>query len=299
MAKGMRNVRLRILLCLGMLVCLGAGTASQPGRDKPVQEPVTALVVLVSGLKDEDASSALRGQQPFVETVPVCGKPMISRVLEALRSCASVGKIVIVGPKEAEKTMKPLLQAREAYVPAGEAVPERLRAAAPQLEGLTLVVPSDLPLITADALDRLIERCREVPDADIHYPLVEKKVCEARYPWERRTYARFRDGTFSGGHILVFKADFIKRHFDKIESIYLARKSPGRMLKIIGFRKALRYLVHNLAISDVVAAIERKYDCKARYIITEDVDLATDFNRPDETPYVEKVVRDRGMCPPQ
>ena len=52
-------------------------------------------------------------------------------------------------------------------------------------------------------------------------------------------------------------------------------------------------MIGRLRIRNVVESIEKKYTCRSRYIITDEVDLATDLSTPSEIEHVEKVLKER------
>ena len=278
-----------LLIVSGLFVHAEARAGDEPTR----ASDVTALVIAISGMKG-GAETKLPGTEEMpVEMTPVYGKPMICWVLEALRSSRRVRSTVVVGDDNLRKVLEGMLKDNEKFVTAGGKLSDRLAKGSESIKGFVLIVPPDLVLITPEGVDGLIEECSKSSDVDMFYPVLKKKICVGKYPWEKRTYARFKDGIFTGAHVMVFGAEFLNNNHDKVVSMYLSRRSPLKMMKLLGFRGVLRFLFRRLRLRMVVDAIEKKYDCRTRYIITDDVDLATDFSSPSEMKHVEKVLKER------
>lgn len=256
-------------------------------------ETCEALVITISGMKGEPAAKISSAEELPLELIPVYGKPMISWVLEALRASRRVRGTTIVGSERLRKALDGYLKDTETFVVAGDKLTDRLAAGNKLLEDTVLVIPPDLVLITPDGIDNLLEECAKAKNVDIFYPVLKKEVCVSKYPWEKRTYARFRRGVFTGAHIMVFGNGFLRDNYSKVESLYLSRKSPIKMIRLIGFRRTFRFLIGRLRLRDIVDAIEKRYECKAKYIITDDVDLATDISESSEMGHIERVLRER------
>ena len=113
--------------------------------------------------------------------IEIHGKPMVSYVLDILRSHSEIGKIVVVCPKEVSERLK--------AVPELIAVEERggllenLKAGLSQLDPdkLALIATADIPLLTHEAIDDLLKQAA-THNADIYYPVVKREACEARFP---------------------------------------------------------------------------------------------------------------------
>ena len=123
-----------------------------------------ATIVLAGGRAD--AVAAQQRGAPNKAFVEIGGKPLVTRVLEALRSTPSIGRIAVVAPPGAHNL--------PALALADERRPDRVRITASLRSGLrgfppdddVLVVASDLPILTPQAVDDCVERTRRL-DADV------------------------------------------------------------------------------------------------------------------------------------
>ena len=105
--------------------------------------------------------------------IPFEGKPFIAWVMEALRDCASVERIAVVGPKELCGT--PVAGLADLVVPEATGIFENFCAGIEALgsAGKVLVMASDNPLLSARALEDFLGRC---PEADVCYPILRGEV---------------------------------------------------------------------------------------------------------------------------
>ena len=130
-----------------------------------VSERICA-VVLAGGPADD--ISAMQPGAPNKAFVEIEGVALVGRVLAALRASASVLRIVVVAPESMRS--HPALAAADELRPDGIRITDSLRSG---LSGLprdldTLVVASDLPVLTVVAVDDFAQRVRQL-DADVAY----------------------------------------------------------------------------------------------------------------------------------
>ena len=130
-------------------------------------------------------------------------KYMIEYVVETLRESESIDRIAVVGPKD---KLESAIGGIVDYVieGTGSIVSNILLALEcfPEANKI-LVVTSDIPMITREAMEDFIARCNE-KDVDLCYSIVDKKVNDQKYPGVRRTYARLWEGRFTGGNVFCF-----------------------------------------------------------------------------------------------
>lgn len=203
------------------------------------------------------------------------GQPLVVRVLAALRACAAVDRIVVVGPTE---PLRALVGPGVEVVPEQGSMMRNVEAAIGEVgaTGPVLAVASDLPLLTGRVLDDFLGRCQT--GADFYYPVVPQAVIEQRYPGARKTYVRVTDGTFTGGSVLLFAADVIGRVRPFVEQILAARKKPWVLAQMFGWAVVMKFASGRLSIAELEA---RAYDVtgiRARAVIVGSPELALDVD---------------------
>lgn len=167
--------------------------------------------------------------------VAIAGKPMLRHVLDALSATTHVGRTYVVGDIKCDGA--------EVISPRGSLL-ENLVAGmeATGAEGPVLVATSDIPLVTAEAIDDFIDRCGDL-SADLYYPIIPRDASEERFPGVRRTYVRLAEGTFTGGNIVVMNGAFVSKNMDLMRAVFDARKSPMRLARLIGSATLVRVVL--------------------------------------------------------
>lgn len=210
---------------------------------------------------------------------PVNGRPMLCWVLDALAGAGSVSGVTVVGQAPAEAAC--------ARVPDQGGFVDNLFAGL-QAAGpgeVVAVATCDIPFLTPEAVDDLVRRGLAL-GADIVYPIVAVERCQARFPGVPRTSLRLREGRFTGGNVTLLRRGFVDAQRGRIEAAYAARKSPGRLAAMLGAGVTLR-LAATLALrrpllglADLEVAISRQVGGRARALISDYAELATDLDRP-------------------
>ena len=156
-------------------------------------------IVLAGSLNDKGLREV--SGEAYEALVTVGGKPMIEYVLAALENSPSISRIILVGPRELEKipVSKPITRVENTIT-----MMENLRLGLKHVgkEDYVLLASSDIPLLTAEAVEDFLARSRK-REGDLFYSVVEKGVNEKYFPGMQRTYVKLRDGTFTGAIFLL------------------------------------------------------------------------------------------------
>lgn len=181
------------------------------------------------------------------------GRPMAAYVLDALLASRYVEGAVYVGPTTPE------LAARvQRVVPGGakvsESVKQGLEAALERFPEATriLVATADLPWLEAAAIDDLLEHA---PKAALVYPIVARAVSEARFPQAKRTYARLREGEFTGGNFFLLEPAAVPKLVPLVERFYAVRKAPLAAARLVGFGVLFKFVLGRLSLREAEARV--------------------------------------------
>ncbi|MEO6834935.1 MAG: nucleotidyltransferase family protein [Candidatus Tumulicola sp.] len=249
-------------------------------------KPICA-VVLAGG--PTDALARLQPGAPNKAFVAIGGVTLVERVLSALRAASSIGRIVVVAPPAVRA--HPGLALADELRPDGVRITESLRsglAGFPPDDGV-LVVASDLPILTAAAVEDFAARAHDL-DADIAYGCVEKFVHVARFPEVPHTWARLRDGTFCGGGLVSMKPRVLPLLERFIERLGAARKHPFRLASLFGWDVLARYAVGRLAIADAETRAARILGAPVRALVSPFAETAVNVDRVTDVALAEALV---------
>lgn len=232
--------------------------------------------VVLGGGDPNDPFAAAHGV-PVKALIDLDGRPMAAWVLEALRRSGRVARVAYVGPLG--PGMRELVDVPLAdtggLLSNLEAGVEALRPAG---GGRVLVVTADVPLLTAGMLRDLLDAAdREAPGADLVYPVVRREDCEAAFPGVKRTYARLRDGTFTGGNVFLLDPRLVRE--PRLRAVWAQRKNPLGLARLIGWGTLAGLLTGRLTVAALEARVSRLLGARARALVTPHAAVGTDVDK--------------------
>ena len=228
--------------------------------------------------------------------VPIAGKTMLQHVVDALRGSSHVGEIYIIGNTQCAgdpKVVEPRGDFTENLVAGVEACSEAERI---------LVATSDIPMVTAEAIDDFIRRCEAV-DADFYYPIVAREASERRFPGMHRTYVRIAEGVFTGGNVVLLSRRFVLENAKIIQAVMDARKSPVRLAKVMGVGVLVRAIVAQLiwpgalGLKHLEEVAARILNARVKVVQTPYPEIAADVDRPEQIDTIERYYSMEGDSP--
>ncbi len=203
--------------------------------------------------------------------VPYRGRPMAEWVLEAL---AQAGLEAIYVGENPGLSPPPRLT-----LPDRGSLLENLEAAMREVKGQALVATGDIPHLTPEAVAFVLE---SAPEAAFVYPIVPKEVVEARFPGSRRTYARLREGTFTGGNLLLLDRDLFYRALPLIRRVVALRKRPWALARLVGLDIPLKLLLGRLSLGELEARARGLLGVEVRALVTPYPEVGVDVDRPED-----------------
>ncbi|WP_425148537.1 NTP transferase domain-containing protein [Deinococcus sp.] len=218
--------------------------------------------------------------------IPVAGQPMALYVLRALRACPQIGRVAYVGPLPpgGDELIDlrvtdhgSLLLNLEAGVAALGTHPEG--------SNRVLVVTADIPMLSAQMLTDVLG---DAPGAGLVYPVVRREDCERAYPGVKRTYARLKDGTFTGGNLFLLDASLVPRFLPRLKEVLAARKQPLRLAALIGAGVLLRLLSGRLSIAALEQRVSGILGVSARALVTPHAAVGTDIDKEGDLALAEQ-----------
>ncbi|MEW6421722.1 MAG: nucleotidyltransferase family protein [Deinococcota bacterium] len=234
--------------------------------------------VVLGGGDPGDPFAAAHGV-PVKALIPVGGVPMALHVLRALRASGRVARVAYVGPTIPD--MDPLIDERVTdhgtLLGNLEAGVEALKAAGLLPGERVLVATADIPLVTPEQLAEVLDAAP--PEAALVYPVVRKGDCERVFPGVKRTYARLREGTFTGGNVFLLDPRLIGQFLPRLRAVLAARKAPLKLAALIGPGILLRLLTRRLTVSELEHRVSTLLGVPARALITGHAAIGTDIDK--------------------
>lgn len=215
--------------------------------------------------------------------IKIARLPMVEYVLKAVNQAKYTGRVAVVGPK---KEMEESIQEKvDLFIEAGYSLRENI------LKGLTafrdrsdylLFMTSDIPLITAEVIDKYIEACLRDGKADLYYPIIPKESNLEKFPTAKRTYFHLAEGVFTGGNMVIVKPDIFTGTEDLLDKVIAWRKKPWKLSRLLGMKFILRFVTGNLSIVEIEDKVAKLTGYRGHFMITEDPEIGFDVDKPSD-----------------
>ena len=251
-------------------------------------------IILAGG----ESSSELKKIAPYDnEALIIVGNyPMIYFVYHAVRQCSLVRKIVVSGPVESLRNILPR-EENLFFVEGGENAVESFANAANFLKSeeateKLLIMPTDIPFITAEAITDFLHRSRQSND-DFYYPITSKEVNESSFPGVRRTYVRLQDGIFTGGNLFLVKTELIDDILDLLLKLVIRRKNPLAMARLFGLGLVWKFITRTLNIATAEKRFFQVTGIRGKAIISPYAQIGVDVDKPSDLELAQKYLGDQ------
>jgi hypothetical protein len=228
--------------------------------------------------------------------IPILGRPMVAYVLDALLASGRVDQLVVAGlPQDSGADLPGVT----AYLPPQAGMLENVEAGLAWLRRTNghaeyaALCSSDIPLITPEAIAYVLDAPAQHPGYDLYYTVVEKSVMEARFPGSRRTYARIKEGAFSGGDLNVLRINLAETRRDLWQKLIAARKSPLRQAELIGLWPLVKFVTRRFTIADAERLAVQVGGMRGRVVISPYPELAMDVDKPGQLAIIEAELAQR------
>lgn len=214
-------------------------------------------------------------------------RPMIDYIVDALNSSENIDRILVVGPKN------------ELHPYIGKKVNEILNPGNSILGNMEiglnffnsadnlLLLTSDIPLITSEAIDEFLEICTK-RKAYIGYPIISKENIVKKYPETERTYIKMKEGIFCGGNIVFFKPEVFFKNKKLIKKLFDNRKSTWRYVKILGLKFILKFLFKTLTLEEIEKRLTDILGYNSIAILISYPEIMIDLDKPSDLKLIRK-----------
>jgi GTP:adenosylcobinamide-phosphate guanylyltransferase len=220
--------------------------------------------------------------------LPVAGRPMLTRVTDALRETPMIARIVVSIPRPA--------LAEELGIEAimTEASPSlSVVAAIDRLPGPLLVTTADHALLTSEIVQRFVDLATTGNDADLVVGVVERATVERLVPGTRRTYWRFTDGAYSGANLFLLRTPRARAAVAFWRRVETQRKRPWQIARAFGPKLLLGYLFGRFSLEAAMAQASDRLGCRVRAVALPFAEAAIDVDKPADLALVESLLLHR------
>lgn len=235
---------------------------------------------------------ALRQVSPvqYEAEIEIAGRPMLEYVVLALERVQSINQIVIVG-YESMLSTNGSAGKHFTFVKPGPSVIESLENGINALnsEEPVLILTSDIPLITQEALEDFLHRCSGQA-GDIYYSFVPKTINDQKYPGVQRTYVRLKEGTFTGGNLVLLSPEIIRKKLTTLTKAIALRKKPLQLCRMLGWWYLCKLLFGTLTIKEIEDRVAEVLGVKAVGIVSPYPEVGIDVDKPSDLKLAREVL---------
>jgi GTP:adenosylcobinamide-phosphate guanylyltransferase len=204
--------------------------------------------------------------------VPYRGRPLVEYTLEALVQAGL--EVILVGPPA------PLNPTPRTYLPDHGGLIANLEAGIHAARGdKVLVATGDMPFLSVEAVRWVL---KHAPQAGFVYTIIARPVIEQRFPGMRRTYARIREGSFTGGNIVIIHKKLFYTALPILRRALELRKKPLALAQMIGFGTLLKVLLGQADIAGLEAKVSQIIGVPARALITPYAEVGVDIDKEED-----------------
>ena len=157
--------------------------------------------------------------------------------------------------------------------------------------GPVLVTTADHALLSDSILDAFF-RQSEIPDVDLTFGLVNRKVIEARFPESKRTYLRFSDGHYSGANLFLFRTSDSAKAAAFWRRVESERKRPWRIARAFGYSSLALFLTRRLDLDGAIKRVSKIIGTEVRAIRLEIAEAAVDVDKIEDLQLVRRILRE-------
>lgn len=252
---------------------------------------LTALV-LAGSRPGRDAFAEQHGTD-LKPLIPVAGEPMVRRPVAVLLSSPAIGGVRVVTQQPeriaAVLPVDPLLD----LAPSGPTIAATLQALLddPATEWPVLVTTADHALLDAAMVEEFVTRSA---GADVGIGLVEKRNLMQRLPHSKRTWIKFRGGSYSGANLFLLGGPQVRGAIQLWRGVEQDRKKGLRLLTVLGPAAVAGALLRIRTLHQTLASVGRKLGLDIRAVEMSDPLAAVDVDKEEDLRLVEQLLRERG-----
>ncbi|GAN88168.1 hypothetical protein Gain_0144_036 [Komagataeibacter intermedius TF2] len=219
--------------------------------------------------------------------LPVCGVPMISRVITALQAVAGIGRIAVC--IERPEVLSGAVPDNVTFIPPAAGPSASVMRALDTLGTPLLVTTADHALLQPDWVRAFVQGAQD-SGCDVAAGIAMEPDILRDVPGTRRTMIRLADGAFSGCNMFLFRtpaACGVIRLWQKLEA---DRKHPFRMARTLGAGILLRFILRRLTRADVCRRIGQLSHARVAMIPLPDGRAAVDVDKPADLELVTRLL---------
>ncbi len=255
--------------------------------------------VVLAGDRGPQDPVALAAGVSSKALVPIAGRRMILRVLDALEAASTIDSCLVCGSSSRLLAQEPELAKR---ISAGsvrwlENEPSPSLSALAALNALSverpvLLTTADHALLTPQMVEQFCAGAVET-GCDVVAGLAPAELVKNAFPGSRRTVTRLRGGSYCGCNLFAFLTPRGRRAPLFWRRIEEQRKSPLKIVRTLGLTAVLRYFFGLLTLEEGLARLSAAMDARAGAVWLPEAEAAVDVDSIADRQLAEEILTAR------
>jgi GTP:adenosylcobinamide-phosphate guanylyltransferase len=261
-------------------------------------KPPQFVAIVLAGDRTKNDPVAVDAGVSCKAIAPICGKPMILRVLDALEDSGVIHSIVLCGPPQASLVDCPELaerikQANISWLPNLDSPSRSVESAFEEIsvDNHVLLTTADHALLQGEMVKHFISHCLQ-DNADANVGLVEYKTISDAYPEVKRTVIKLSNGGFCGCNLFAFMNARGRKLVPFWRQVEQRRKRPTRMIVgILGIWGLLLYVVGKLSLESALAKVSSCLQLEVKPVLLPFPQAGVDVDTAKDRQFVETILQ--------
>lgn len=248
-------------------------------------------IVLAGSRPGADPFAAAHGTD-LKALIPVAGKPMVRRPVEALLASGRIAAIRVFAQQPGRIAPALPVDGRLSVEASGATIAETLEALCldSAVAWPLLVTTADHALLDGGMID---EFCDRAEGADIAIGVVEQRVMRERFADSQRTWIRFRGGAYSGANLFALRSPRVLPALELWRLVEQDRKRAWRLLWLMGPISFLAAALRLRTLDRTLDHVGSRFGLTVRAVPLSNPLAAIDVDKPADLRLVEAIVEDR------
>lgn len=223
--------------------------------------------------------------------IKIGNMPMVEYVIKAVVEAECTDKVAVIGPRQ--KIEEKVGQSLDLIIDSGESMIENIQKGMKKLntDHEVLVITCDIPLIRKEVIDQFINLCQD-KKADIYYPIISKEANQTKFPGVKRTYVQLKEGTFTGGNMVLIKPEVISDALSWLEKAILWRKKPWKLSQLLGPKIIFKFIIGSLSLSEIENRVTKILGHRGVGMVIEYPEVGFDVDKPSDL----RLIRDEYLA---
>jgi len=225
--------------------------------------------------------------------IPILGKPMISYLLETLKSFTKPHKTILLGTQSLLDASLTSLADEFLLTPPTNKLSDNIRAGLKACSAeYIIILTGDTPCFSLSALDDLYLSIETFPKKDLLVFVVTKPDVDLLFPGSKRTYGKIKEGPAKVGNAMILHKSAIPKLDPLIDTFTINRKSVFRLAFSFGIGNIIKmFLLKNLSLPELEKALLRSTGLEAKAVLFPHGEIAVDLDKESDLVDLETYLR--------